>query len=126
MGSLTAIIFFAPLFLIVAALVKLSSQGPILFKQERIGQFGKPFSFIKFRSMYANTDPKVHRDFMKRVINGDHDKGSKMTNDPRITRIGSLLRKSSLDELPQFFNVLKRQYVSCRTEAASGLRMPGV
>ncbi len=106
-GSLTAIVFFAPLFLLVAALVKLSSKGPILFKQERIGQFGKPFGFLKFRSMYANTNPKIHRDFMKRVIRGGHDKGSKMTNDPRITRIGSLLRKLSLDELPQFFNVIK-------------------
>ena len=106
-GSLAAIVFFAPLFLLVAALVKLSSKGPILFKQERIGQLGKPFGFLKFRSMYANTNPTIHRDFMKRVIRGDHDKGSKMTSDPRITRIGSLLRKLSLDELPQFFNVIK-------------------
>ncbi len=106
-GSLVAILFFAPLFLLVAALVKLSSRGSILFKQERIGQFGKPFAFLKFRSMYANNDPKIHRDFMKRVISGDHDRGSKMIDDPRITRVGTFLRKSSLDELPQFFNVLK-------------------
>jgi aspartate kinase len=106
-GSAAAIVFFAPLFLLVGALVKLGSKGPVLFTQERVGQFGKPFPFLKFRSMYANNDPKIHRDFMKRVISGNHDKGSKMENDPRITRVGRFLRKSSLDELPQFFSVLK-------------------
>jgi exopolysaccharide biosynthesis polyprenyl glycosylphosphotransferase len=116
-GSLLALLLFGPLFLIVALLVKLGSKGPILYKQERLGQFGKPFTFLKFRSMYANNDPAIHREFMKRVISGDHDGESdgddqeqkiyKMTNDPRITRVGRLLRKTSLDELPQFFNVLK-------------------
>jgi aspartate kinase len=106
-GSLAAITFFAPIFALVACLVKLGSRGPVLFKQERIGQFGKPFTFLKFRSMYANNDPTIHQQFMKRVISGDHKKGSKMENDPRITRVGRFLRKSSLDELPQFFSVLK-------------------
>jgi aspartate kinase len=106
-GSAFAIVLFAPVFLLVAALVKLGSKGPILFTQERVGQFGKPFPFLKFRSMYANNDPKIHQEFMKQVISGNHDKGSKMENDPRITRIGGFLRKSSLDELPQFFSVLK-------------------
>jgi lipopolysaccharide/colanic/teichoic acid biosynthesis glycosyltransferase len=106
-GSLVAIALFAPLFLAVAILVKLGSKGTILFKQERVGQFGKPFTFLKFRSMYANNDPKIHREFMKRVISGGVQKGSKMTNDPRITRVGRIIRKTSLDELPQFFSVLK-------------------
>jgi lipopolysaccharide/colanic/teichoic acid biosynthesis glycosyltransferase len=107
-GSVAAIAFLSPLFLLVFALVKLSSKGPVLFQQERIGQFGKPFTFLKFRSMYANNDPKIHRDFMKRVISGNHDgEGSKMTDDPRITRVGRFIRKTSLDELPQFFSVLK-------------------
>jgi aspartate kinase len=106
-GSLAAIVCLAPLFLLVAALVKLGSRGTVLFTQERIGQFGKPFTFLKFRSMYANNDPKIHEEFMKRVISGDHKKGSKMEDDPRITRVGRFLRKSSLDELPQFFSVLK-------------------
>lgn len=106
-GSLAAIIFLSPIFLLVAALVKLGSKGPVLFTQERIGQFGKPFNFPKFRSMYANNDPKIHEEFMKRVISGEHKKGSKMEDDPRITRVGRLLRKSSLDELPQFFSVLR-------------------
>ena len=107
-GSLVAIVIFAPVFLLVASIVKLGSKGPILFKQERVGQFGRLFTFMKFRSMYANNDPKIHQEFMKRVIDGSHDKpGSKMTDDPRITRVGRFLRKSSLDELPQFFSVLK-------------------
>ncbi len=113
-GSLAAVVLFAPLFLLVAVLVKLGSKGPVLYKQERLGQFGNPFSFLKFRSMYANNDPKIHREFMKRVISGDHDgetegekkKVYKMTNDPRITRVGRFLRRTSLDELPQLFNVL--------------------
>jgi len=114
-GSAIALVLLAPVFLLVALLVKLSSKGPVLFKQERLGQFGKPFTFLKFRSMYENNDPHIHREFMKRVINGNHDgeedsqaqKYYKMTNDPRITRVGRLLRKTSLDELPQFFNVLR-------------------
>jgi aspartate kinase len=106
-GSSAAIILLAPLFVLVACLVKLGSRGPILFTQERIGQFGKAFTFLKFRSMYANNDPKIHQEFMKRVISGDHKKGSKMEDDPRITLVGRFLRKSSLDELPQFFSVLK-------------------
>jgi exopolysaccharide biosynthesis polyprenyl glycosylphosphotransferase len=114
-GSAAALALLAPVFVVVAAFVKLSSKGPILFKQERLGQFGKPFTFLKFRSMYANNDRKIHQEFMRRVIKGDHDGraegGSKtvykMTNDPRITKIGWLLRRTSLDELPQFINVLK-------------------
>jgi exopolysaccharide biosynthesis polyprenyl glycosylphosphotransferase len=114
-GSATALLFLSPIFLLVALLVKLSSKGPILFKQERLGQFGKPFTFLKVRSMYANNDRKIHQDFMRSVIKGKHDGrtegGSKavykMTNDPRITRIGRILRRTSLDELPQFINVLR-------------------
>ncbi len=113
-GSAAALALLSPVFFLVAALVKLSSKGPVLFKQQRLGQFGKPFTFLKFRSMYANNDRKIHQEFMRRVIKGDHNGGSedgksvyKMTNDPRITRIGWILRRTSLDELPQFINVLK-------------------
>ncbi len=119
-GSLCAIALLSPLFLLVALCVKFGSRGPILFKQERVGQFGRPFTFLKFRSMYVDNNPKIHREFMKRVISGDFegqedgpkngkggkDKVYKMTNDPRITRIGRFIRRTSLDELPQFFNVL--------------------
>ena len=108
-GSAAALIVLSPVFLVVAALVKLSSKGPVLFRQERLGQLGKPFTFLKFRSMFANNDRKIHQEFMKRVIQGNHDGRAeggkkpvyKMTNDPRITKIGSILRRTSLDELPQ-------------------------
>jgi exopolysaccharide biosynthesis polyprenyl glycosylphosphotransferase len=114
-GSAAALLFLAPAFLLVALLVKLGSKGPIFFKQERLGHLGKPFTFLKFRSMYVNNDHKIHQTFIKRVIRGEHDGraagGSKavykMTNDPRITRVGRFIRRTSLDELPQFINVLK-------------------
>jgi exopolysaccharide biosynthesis polyprenyl glycosylphosphotransferase len=114
-GSATALLLLSPLFLVVALLVKLGSAGPILFRQERLGEFGETFTFLKFRSMYANNDRKIHQEFMKRVIKGDHDGRTegesksvyKMTNDPRITKIGRILRRTSLDELPQFINVLR-------------------
>jgi len=115
LGSLAALALGAPILLLVALLVKLSSKGPILFRQERLGQFGKTFTFLKFRSMYANNNHKIHEEFMKNVIKGKHDGRTddtskvayKMTKDPRITKIGSFLRRTSLDELPQFINVLK-------------------
>jgi len=106
-GSLAAIVFLAPLFLLVAALVKIGSRGPILSVQQRVGQFGKPFTFLKFRSLYADNDPKIHQEFAKKAIWGLNQEGSKMEDAPRITRVGRFLRKSSLDELPQFFSVLK-------------------
>lgn len=114
-GSVAALSLLSPVFLLVALLVKLSSRGPVFFKQERLGQFGKPFTFLKFRSMFENNDRKIHQEFIKRVIKGEHDGRAegegkavyKMTNDPRITRIGQILRRTSLDELPQFINVLR-------------------
>ena len=114
-GSLLAIVFFSPTFLLIAILVKLSSKGPVFFKQHRLGQFGKTFTCLKFRSMYANNDLKIHQEFMKTLISGAYEGKSdgktkpvyKMTDDPRITRIGRILRRTSLDELPQFINVLK-------------------
>jgi lipopolysaccharide/colanic/teichoic acid biosynthesis glycosyltransferase len=113
-GSAAALLVCSPLLLVIAAATKLSSQGPIFFKQERLGRFGTTFKCLKVRSMYVGNDPKIHREFMKGVIGGSHDgKASggnepsyKMTNDPRITRIGRILRRTSLDELPQFINVL--------------------
>ena len=113
-GSAAALIVLAPLFVLIAALVKLTSKGPVLFKQERLGQFGKTFKCLKFRSMHANNDLKIHQEFMKNLISGAYEGKSdgkskpvfKMKNDPRITRIGKILRRTSLDELPQFLNVL--------------------
>src|ERR1700722_11522445 len=114
-GSLAILIFFAPLFLLIAAVVKLTSKGPVLFKQERLGQFGKTFDCLKFRSMSVNNDLAIHREFMKTVISGKHNGHAhggatpvyKMTNDPRITPIGRIIRRTSLDELPQFLNILR-------------------
>lgn len=112
-GSLFAILMLAPIFLALAAIVKLTSKGPVLFKQTRVGQYGKPFTFLKFRSMYANNDPKIHEEYVKKLIAGKSEKqpdgkqgAFKLTNDPRITPIGRFIRRTSLDELPQFFNVL--------------------
>jgi lipopolysaccharide/colanic/teichoic acid biosynthesis glycosyltransferase len=114
-GSAAALVFLSPLFVLIAAIVKLTSKGPVLFKQERLGQFGKTFTCLKFRSMHANNDLKIHQEFMKNLISGSYEgKGDgkakkvfKMTDDPRITRIGRIIRRSSLDELPQFINVLR-------------------
>jgi exopolysaccharide biosynthesis polyprenyl glycosylphosphotransferase len=114
-GSSVALLLLSPIFAATALLVKLSSKGPVIYRQGRLGQFGQPFEFLKFRSMRVDSDPNIHQEFMKNVIAGNHDGRSsdsdkpvyKMTNDQRITSIGRFLRRSSLDELPQLFNVLK-------------------
>ena len=116
LGSLLALVALAPVLAAIAALIKLTSKGPVLFRQQRLGLHGASFTFLKFRSMYVNNDPKVHQEYVKRLIagkgdlkqsNGSSDGVYKLTNDSRITPLGRLLRKTSLDELPQFFNVLK-------------------
>jgi exopolysaccharide biosynthesis polyprenyl glycosylphosphotransferase len=113
-GSLIALIISLPFFLIIAAVIKLTSKGPVFFAQERLGQFGRTFTCLKFRTMSADNDSKIHQEFMKGLIRGEQNSGDangdkpvyKMTNDPRVTGIGRFLRKTSLDELPQFLNVL--------------------
>jgi lipopolysaccharide/colanic/teichoic acid biosynthesis glycosyltransferase len=114
-GSLAALILLSPLLLAVAIAIKLTSKGPTLFKQTRVGQYGVRFTFLKFRSMYFRNDPQIHQDYVTRLISGkdDGEPGAanrgvyKIKDDPRITPAGKFLRKSSLDELPQFINVLK-------------------
>lgn len=109
-GSLLAIIITLPLCIIIAIAVKLTSRGPVLFCQKRVGRYGKEFNFYKFRTMYTGNDSHIHEEYVKSLIEGklaDSNGVFKIVNDPRITHIGRLLRKSSLDELPQFFNVLK-------------------
>ncbi len=109
-GSLMAILLFMPVFMIIAILVKITSRGPVLFCQKRVGCYGKEFSFYKFRTMYTGNDPRIHQEYVAKLIAGGMSGSSgvyKIVNDPRITPIGRILRKSSLDELPQFFNVLK-------------------
>jgi lipopolysaccharide/colanic/teichoic acid biosynthesis glycosyltransferase len=116
LGSLALLFFLSPLLLVIAGLVKLSSRGPVLFHQMRIGQMLKPFMMCKFRSMYANADHGIHHNYVSWFITSsdkgqeqDKNKTFKLTNDPRITPIGHFLRKTSLDELPQLWNVLVGQ-----------------
>jgi len=114
--SLLALVFLAPLFLMIAAAIRATSKGPIFFRQRRIGQYGTSFVFLKFRSMYVNNDAGAHKAYVQKLIAGKADKQPsdgngegvyKLTRDPRITRVGAFLRKTSLDELPQFINVLR-------------------
>ena len=111
-GSILAMLVLLPIFVTLAILVKLTSKGPVFFCQKRVGQNGKLFDFYKFRSMYVNNDPDSHREYATQFIKGDPQVQQpngmyKLVNDPRVTRLGQFLRRSSLDELPQFFNVLR-------------------
>ncbi len=116
-GSIAGILLFSPFFILIPICIKLTSRGPVLFRQERIGQYEKKFVFLKFRSMYVNVSSEVHKAYVQNLIakkvsgepggNGNGEKVFKITNDRRITPLGHILRKTSLDELPQFFNVLK-------------------
>lgn len=113
-GSFTALALSSPLIFAIGVLVKLTSKGPVFFRQERVGRYGRTFVFLKFRSMYVNNDHHIHREYVKTLIAGaapkqreaGENKVFKLTNDPRITRVGRFLRKTSLDEIPQFWNVL--------------------
>jgi len=109
--ALLAIIILSPLLLLVAICVLLTSRGPVIFTQKRVGRDGRVFHFYKYRSMQVDNDESIHRDYFEKLIRGRREKecgdSFKIKNDPRITPIGRLLRKTSLDELPQLFNVLK-------------------
>ncbi|WP_349026672.1 sugar transferase [Methyloglobulus sp.] len=116
-GSLIALSILSPVMLVAAALVKFNSPGPVIFKQTRLGKKGIPFTFYKFRSMRTDTNDQIHRDYVIKLINGDDDitinNGDvqnplyKINYDPRVTSVGSVIRKTSIDELPQLYNVLK-------------------
>ncbi len=108
--SFIAIMVLSPIMLIIALLVKLSSSGPVLFTQVRIGRYGKPFKFYKFRSMRVLTgEDEVRKQKMIEFMRNNVSSGSdtKIINDDRVTWIGKIIRKTSIDELPQLFNVLK-------------------
>jgi lipopolysaccharide/colanic/teichoic acid biosynthesis glycosyltransferase len=114
-GSVAALVVFSPIFLALAAIIKLTSKGPVFFRQPRVSQFGKHFIFLKFRSMKASTNDTIHKDYVRNFIagkaagaaaaEGQKPKVYKITNDPRVTAIGRFMRRTSLDELPQFWNV---------------------
>src|SRR5207247_87874 len=115
-GSVAGLILCLPVIVAVALAIKLTSKGPVLFRQVRLGQYGKKFTFLKFRSMHVNNDQKIHEEYVKHFIvgasgieqtAGSQQKLYKLTADPRITPVGRFLRNTSLDELPQFLNVLR-------------------
>ncbi|HET9994493.1 MAG TPA: sugar transferase [Candidatus Acidoferrum sp.] len=116
LGSAFLLLLLSPLLAIIAIAIKLTSKGPVIFRQERLGQFGSRFKCLKFRTMYANNDPKVHQEFVQQFIAGQSNGENadperpvvyKITNDARITPFGKFLRKTSLDEFPQFWNVFR-------------------
>jgi len=103
-GSLAAIILLSPVFLLVALWIKLDSPGPLIYRQVRVGLYGRLFYFYKFRSMYIDSDAR--RAALEKENESSDGVLFKMKNDPRITRCGRFIRKYSIDEMPQFFNVL--------------------
>jgi len=107
--SVIALIIFAPLFLLIAALVKFTSSGPTFFKQKRVGYFGKEFEIFKFRSMKVlkGEDEERRKQMLKFLNDKSGEIKTKVVNDIRITWIGKIIRKLSLDELPQLLNVIK-------------------
>jgi lipopolysaccharide/colanic/teichoic acid biosynthesis glycosyltransferase len=126
--SVLALVLLSPILAIVAILIKLDSSGPVIFKQDRISvkrrTYGNitywqkiTFTCYKFRTMECNANPSLHKSYIKALINNDSKsmaelqggdtKVRKLTHDPRITRLGRILRKTSIDEIPQFINVLK-------------------
>jgi lipopolysaccharide/colanic/teichoic acid biosynthesis glycosyltransferase len=116
MGSSVGLIVFSPFMMVIAALIKITSKGPVIFKQARLGEGGRSFTFLKFRSMRWNNDDRIHREYVAKLINGELEEINqghpdqplyKMKNDIRITFIGKIIRSLSLDELPQLINVLK-------------------
>jgi lipopolysaccharide/colanic/teichoic acid biosynthesis glycosyltransferase/GGDEF domain-containing protein len=116
LGAIVALVLLSPAFLVLAALIKFTSKGPVFFCQQRVGRYGLHFEFLKFRSMYVSTDAAIHKEYVKKFIAGkatpagthpDTKVTYKITNDPRVTWIGKFMRRTSLDEIPQFWNVLE-------------------
>jgi lipopolysaccharide/colanic/teichoic acid biosynthesis glycosyltransferase len=115
-GATVGLILFSPIMSVTSLAIKLNSPGPVIFAQYRFGKKGIRFPFYKFRSMLWNTDDRIHREYVTNLIKGNLEKINqgdgetplyKMKSDPRITKVGKIIRKTSIDELPQFFNVLK-------------------
>jgi lipopolysaccharide/colanic/teichoic acid biosynthesis glycosyltransferase len=115
LGALVALVLLSPLMLLVALLIRVTSPGPAIFRQIRIGQGGAPFTMFKFRSMRTDIDDSAHRAFVASLIDGKVPPSGggatagqfKIKSDPRVTAIGRFIRKTSIDELPQFYNVLR-------------------
>ena len=112
--SAMLIAILSPLMVLIAIAIRLNSPGPALFRQRRVGQNGVPFTLFKFRTMTVDGDDSIHRQYMEDLVRGEaearlNDSGERvfLLDDPRVTRLGSMLRKTSLDELPNLFNVLR-------------------
>ena len=115
-SALLALTLFGPLMLVIALVIRLTSPGPVIFTQNRLGKGGVPFTFYKFRSMEVDGDDRIHREYVAKLIRTGHGESPpddtaaasyKMKADPRVTKIGKVIRMTSIDELPQLFNVLK-------------------
>jgi lipopolysaccharide/colanic/teichoic acid biosynthesis glycosyltransferase len=112
-GSALALLVLSPLLLVIAIAIRLDSVGPAIFRQRRFGRDLRPFTVCKFRTMQYGVPEDQHREFVLRLISGEEPELEaarplyKMTEDPRVTRVGRILRRSSLDELPQLWNVLR-------------------
>lgn len=115
-GALVGIIVFSPIMLLTAIAIATTSTGAIIFRQTRLGKGAVPFVFLKFRSMRVDSDDSIHRQYVSNLIDGKLDSVNegdesrphyKMSRDPRVTRVGRIIRSTSIDELPQFFNVLR-------------------
>src|SRR5262249_27173185 len=114
--SLLLLVPLSVIMLIAAVAIRLDSTGPIIFRQKRIGKDGVEFDLLKFRSMYMDSDDTLHREAIERYLQGqklNEASGTKspykLGDDPRITRVGHIIRRTSIDELPQLWNVLKGQ-----------------
>ena len=111
--SLALLIVVVPCLLLLGGLVRLTSAGPALFRQERLGRDRQPFTMLKLRTMRTDNDDRIHRDYVASLLNSDGPRAGagnglfKLDGDPRVTRLGAWLRRTSLDELPQLFNVLR-------------------
>lgn len=113
-GAGLGLVLLSPLLLAVATAIRIDSKGPIFFRQTRIGTGGQSFTLFKFRTMHHNGDESIHREYMAKLVRGTadprlNDSGEVvyLLDDPRVTRVGRLLRKTSIDELPNLFSVLK-------------------
>jgi lipopolysaccharide/colanic/teichoic acid biosynthesis glycosyltransferase len=111
--ALILLTILAPVLLVLAVLIRLTSSGPVFFRQTRIGRHGRAFEMLKFRSMYADAQDRIHREMNIRELQGDRQPPGtsggvfRLERDPRITIVGHWLRRYGLDELPQLFNVVR-------------------
>lgn len=111
-AAAAALAVLSPLLAVVVVLIRLTSRGPVLFRQERLGWQGRPFTVLKFRTMVVNDDDSALREIVQRELTGareEEDGSFKLHADPRITRVGRWLRRTSLDEVPQLINILRGQ-----------------